>query len=71
MMENTHLQSSTRYLRETLDMVILLTCSVSPAALPRPKADRVKELRFSPRTAVNDLDVKLRNLRRMLDEGDR
>ena len=35
------------------------------------RAERVKELRFSPRTALNDLDLKLRHLRRMLEDGDR
>lgn len=34
-------------------------------------ADRLKEVRLRPRTESHDLDVKLKSIRRFLEEGDR
>lgn len=41
------------------------------AAKKKQKIVEIKELKFRPTTDVGDYDIKLRNLRRFLEEGDK
>ncbi|MGH8051830.1 MAG: translation initiation factor IF-3 [Arenimonas sp.] len=41
------------------------------AAKKKQKVVEIKELKFRPTTDVGDYDIKMRNLRRFLDEGDK
>jgi translation initiation factor IF-3 len=41
------------------------------AAKKKQKVVEIKELKFRPTTDVGDYDVKLRNIRRFLEEGDK
>lgn len=41
------------------------------AAKKKQKVVEIKELKFRPTTDVGDYDIKLRNLRRFLEEGDK
>jgi translation initiation factor IF-3 len=43
----------------------------SQAAKKKQKVTQVKEVKFRPGTETNDYQVKLRNVRRFLDEGDK
>ncbi len=43
----------------------------SQAAKKKQKITHVKEVKFRPGTDINDYEVKMRNVRRFLDEGDK